>query len=159
MRCNFEVECILRTRRFTLSIAIFRKCNLHFILGKCLQPPGMIRVIYVSFQLTPLNSKLQRGSTTVYMRITFFYTRVTSLYQAQVWLTRLTFVRRNVSKFRLTRETTISNGGGGADFFPCKHARCAERDETRGAISTDLRDFFFLARSISARNLYALFVG
>lgn len=53
------------------------------------------------------------------MCITFFYTRVTSLCQTQVWLTRLTFTRRNVQVSAYGRPQSRTER---ADFFPCKQA-------------------------------------
>lgn len=74
------------------------------------------------------------------MRITFFYTHVTSLYQTQVWLTRL------ASKFRLARDHERGR----------KHI--AERERERGdeiweifACSIDLiEEFVCLLRWLGA---------
>lgn len=96
----------------------------------------MPRKIRLAFQLAPLNSS-PVATRIVYMRITFFYTHVTSLYPdaGAAYETR--------SKFRL----------GARD-----HEREAQREKERKREAYESGKFLH-ARSISSRNLYASFVG
>lgn len=71
-------------------------------------------VVSVGFQLVPLKFHSGVTASTIYMRITLFYTRVTSLYQTQVWLTRLTFVQRGVEN---STRAGLRSEMGHTDFF------------------------------------------
>lgn len=76
------------------------------------------------------------------MRITFFYTHVTSLYPDA----GVAYEARLRSKFRLARDHERGR----------KHIAKRERERERKAYESGE---FLHARSISSRNLYAFFVG